>query len=215
MNAVRFARRPQLARALALLGCSLFLLLACGRRDEAAAPAVDEAAIAQQAQENIFEEILRKLKADPDNPDLLYHLGDLYDRHGQYDKAVATFTRVVALKPDLGYAHFKLGTAYSRLNQPEPAIKALTRAAALLPDNPVVLNNLGIAYGKQERWDEEIAALQKAVAIRPRYAAARFNLALTYLKKGNQAGARAEYQALNEFDATLAAELLPRLEGAK
>jgi tetratricopeptide (TPR) repeat protein len=204
-------------RLLALLFCGLLLNYGCGRKDESKPPepTASEAEINSHSNENVFEEYLRKVKADPNNADHLYHLADLYDRGGQYEKAIENFAKVIAIKPDMGYAYFKMGTAYSRLNQPEKAIEVLKQAAVHLPDNPVVLNNLGIAYGKMERWDEEIAALKKAIAIRSQYASAHYNLGLTYLKKGNKAAARAEYQALNEFDGTMARELLQKLEGGK
>lgn len=199
---------------LLILACTLLQNFGCGRNEESKSkeePA-SESAINSYSNENVFEEYLRKVQSDPKNVDNLYHLADLYDRNAQYDKAVATFAKVIALKPDLGYAYFKMGTAYSRMNQPEKAIEALKGAAAHLPDNPMVFNNLGIAYGKLGRLDEEVTALKKAIAIRPQYASARFNLGLTYLKKGNQAAARAEYQAMNEFDGTMARELLQRIE---
>lgn len=199
---------------LSILLCALLLNCGCGRKDDNKAPesTASEAEINAHSSENVFEEYLRKVQDDPKNADYLYHLADLYDRGGQYEKAVENFAKVIAIKPDMDYAYFKMGTAYSRMNQPEKAIEALKTAAARLPDNPVVLNNLAIAYGKLGRWDDEIAALKKALAIRPQYASARYNLGLTYLKKGNQAGARAEYLALNEFDGTLARELLKNLE---
>lgn len=203
-------------RTLLLLICTM-LVWGCGRKEESKtpeAPATDAAANAYST-ENVFEEYLRKVQGDPKNPDNLYHLADLYDRNAQYDKAVETYTKVIALNPEMGYAYLKMGTAYSRLNQPEKAIATLKDAAVHLPNNPTVLNNLGIAYGKLGQWDEEIGALKKALAIRPRYASARFNLGLTYLKKGDLAAARAEYQALNEFDGTMARELLQRLEAGK
>lgn len=199
---------------LPILLCALLFNYGCGRKDESKAPepTASEAEINAHSSENVFEEYLRKVKDDPKNAEYLYHLADLYDRGGQYEKAIENFAKVIAIKPDMGYAYFKMGTAYSRMNQPEKAIESLKGAAAHLPDNPVVLNNLGIAYGKLGRWDEEIATLKKAIAIRSQYASARYNLGLTYLKKGNQAAARAEYQALNEFDGTMARELLTRLE---
>jgi tetratricopeptide (TPR) repeat protein len=202
---------------LSILLCALLLNCGCGRKDESKTPALSlsESEINAHSSENVFEEYLRKVQAEPNNAEYLYHLADLYDRNGQYEKAIENFAKVIAIKPEMGYAYFKMGTAYSRINQPEKAVEVLKSAAARLPDNPVVLNNLGIAYGKLGRWDAEIAALKKAIAIRPQYASARYNLGLTYLKKGNQAGARAEYQALNEFDGTMARELLKSLEAEK
>ncbi|NTV14639.1 MAG: tetratricopeptide repeat protein [Desulfobulbaceae bacterium] len=205
------------SRPVVILACFLLLSSGCGHKEEdkPQEAGASEAQVNAHTSENVFEEYLRKVKNDPKNVDNLYHLADLYDRNAQYEQAVETFAKVIALKPDMGYAYLKMGTAYSRINQPEKAIAILKDAAAHLPNNPVVMNNLGIAYGKLGHWDEEIAALKKAIAIRSRYASARYNLGLTYLKKGNLAAARAEYQALNEFDGTMAQELLKQIEAGK
>lgn len=199
-----------------ILICIFSLTSGCDRKKEPPKeePA-SEAQINASSNENVFEEFLRKVKEDPKNADKLYHLADLYDRNAQYDKAVETFARVIAIKPDMGYAYLKMGTAYSRMNQPEKAVEILKDAANHLPNNPQVMNNLGIAYGKLGRMDDEIAALKKAVAIRSHYASARYNLGLTYIKKGNLAAARAEYQALNEFNETMAQDLLRQIEAGK
>jgi len=200
-----------------ILACMLLLNSGCSHKEEEKPQeqAASETQINAHTNENVFEEFLRKVKDDPKNVDNLYHLADLYDRNAQYEQAVETFAKVIAIKPDMGYAYLKMGTAYSRMNQPEKAIAILKDAAAHLPNNPVVMNNLGIAYGKLGRWDEEISALKKAITIRSRYSSARFNLGLTYLKKGNLAAARAEYQALNESDGTMAQDLLKEIEAGK
>ena len=191
---------------------TLVLPVGCGKKEEAQTPVVDERAINEYSHENVFEETYRKVQANPKNVDDLYHLADLYDRQGRYQQAVDTFRKVIELDPDLGYAYFKMGTAYSRMNQPEKAIEVLRQAAEIMPNNPVVLNNLGIAYGKIDRLDEEIAAFKKALEIRPRYSSARLNLALVYLKQGDRQHAQEQYEALKEFDVTMAARLLQRIE---
>jgi len=204
---------PQVFIAVAVL----LLGQSCGHKEESKPqqPVASEAQIIAHSNENIFEEFLRKVKDDPKNVDNLYHLADLYERNNQYEKAIETFAKVIAIKPDMGYAYLKMGTSYSRMNQPDKAVAILKDAAGHLPRNPVVLNNLGIAYGKLGRLDDEIDALKRAIAIRSRYASARYNLGLTYINKGNLAAARSEYQALNEFNSTMALDLLKQIEAGK
>lgn len=191
------------------------LLPGCGKKQEEETPSVSEQAVNEYASDNVFIQTYRQVQAEPNNADAIYHLADLYDRQGQYQKAIDNFRRVIELDPDRNFAYFKMGTAYSRLNQPEKAVEVLKEAAKHLPKSPVVLNNLGIAYGKLDRLDDEIATFQKALEIRPRYSAVRFNLALTYLKKGDRERAMAQYEALKKFDVTMAEEVLKRIEANK
>jgi tetratricopeptide (TPR) repeat protein len=164
--------------------------------------------------ENAYETVLRDLQADPNNMKAVYHLGDLYFRDGLYEKAVENFRRVVAADPSRGYVFLQLGTALSRLQRYEEALDAFSQAVDKLKDPTVAYNNMGIAYGKLGRYQDEIKALGKALEYRPRYAAARYNLGVTLIKVGDLEGARQQYQALNEFDLTMAKALLDEIEKA-
>ncbi len=209
--------RPQ--HFFALMGfCVLLGLSGCGQDKKAVdndRPAGEEQAANQYSYENVFEEVLRQVQADPKDENALYHLADLYDRQGQYQKAVETYRKVLVINPNRDYVYFKMGTAYSRLGQPVQAVEVLAEATSHLPENPVVWNNLGIAYGKLGRVDKEVESLHRALKIRPRYASARFNLAVVYLKKGDKAAAKAQYDELKTFDETLAQELLSRFNAGE
>jgi tetratricopeptide (TPR) repeat protein len=166
------------------------------------------------ANESPYDTILRELQTDPDNVEALYHLGDLYYRDGLYEKAVENFRKVVDQDPDRGYVYLKLGTSLNRLQRFAEALDAFGNAVANLQDPAIAYNNMGITYGKLGRYQEEIDALQKALNSRPRYASARYNLGVTLIKVGNLDGARQQYQALNEFDLTMAQALLDEIEKA-
>lgn len=167
-----------------------------------------------QSPESVFDEVKKKVDQNPRDADALYHLADLYDRTGQYAEAAQTYQKVVALKPDMGYAYFKMGTAYDRIDQPAEAVKAFNKAIKLMPKNAVAYNNLGIAYGKLGKLNDEIAALQKAVKIRPNYSSARYNLGVTYLKTGNKKAALKEYESLKAFDESTAEALMQEIQRA-
>ncbi len=198
---------------LGLLSLTVPLLLfstACKKEEPRAtsSPAQD---LNQLSNETVFDEVLKKVKENPKDAEALYHLADLYDRSGQYPEAIENYKKVIALKPDMGYAYFKMGTAYDRLNQPAEAVTALKKATSLMPKNAIAFNNLGVAYGKLGRLDDEIASLQRAIKIRSAYSSARYNLGLTYLKKGNKKAAMKEYENLKNFDEGTAEALLQEI----
>jgi tetratricopeptide (TPR) repeat protein len=164
--------------------------------------------------ENAYETVLRELQEDPNNILALYHLGDLYFRDGEYEKAVENFQRVVAADPSRGYVFFQMGTALSRIGRLEEALDAFKKAIPQLKHPEVAYNNMGIAYGRLGRYQDEIAAMKNAIALRPRYASARYNLGVTQIKVGDLEGAREQYEALNKFDLTIAKALLKEIEKA-
>jgi tetratricopeptide (TPR) repeat protein len=164
--------------------------------------------------ENAYETVLRELKSDPDNIEALYHLGDLYFRDGRYEKAVENFRKVLAADPSRGYVFFRMGTALNRIQRYEEALDAFQHSLDNIKNPTVAYNNMGITFGKLGRFQEEIGALKKAIELRPRYASARYNLGVTLIKVGDIEGAREQYQALNEFDVTIAEALLKEINKA-
>jgi tetratricopeptide (TPR) repeat protein len=189
---------------------SMPLLVSCKKKEE---QPVSSPAQNPYSNESIFFQVKQELAKNPNDPDALYHLADLYDRNSQYPEAIETYQKVVKLKPDMGYAYFKIGTAYDRLNQPEKAIEAFKEAAKHMPAYAVIYNNMGVAYGNLRKFDEEVASLKKAIQLRPRYSAARFNLGVTYMKLGNRKAAMKEYEELRKFDEGAAAALLKEIKG--
>lgn len=200
-----------LGRVLCILILSAIFFIACkDKSPDGKAQPINPYGI-----DTVYEEIKEKLSKEPDNPDLWYHLADLYERNGAYAQEIDALKKVLQLKPDMGYAYFKMGTAYSRLNMPDEAIGAFKKALRFMPQNPVLYNNLAIAYGKKGLIDEEIKALEKAVSLRPGYATARFNLGKAYLKVGNKKAAIEQYRRLSQIDQGMAELLLKEMEVKK
>jgi tetratricopeptide (TPR) repeat protein len=162
-----------------------------------------------------FELLLEKGQRDPGDAATWYHIADLYERSQQYGREVDALGKVLAAKPDMGYASFKLANAYNRLGKREEAIAAFLRADKTWPNSPVLFNNLGWTYGQVGRTKDQVAALRRAVQLRPRYATARRNLAVVLLKQGDRAGAEEQYRAIKEFDEDTAAELRHVIETGK
>ncbi len=194
---------------------ALGLGLSCACTKEAPQKKAQERAVNPYSAESVFEEVQTQLKKNPNDTDALYHLADLYDRNSQYAEAIDTYKKVVALKPDMGYAYIKMGTAYDRLNKPAEAIAAFRTAERHLPKYPVLYNNMGIAYGRLGSYDNEIAALRKAISLRPTYSTARYNLGMAYLRKHDRQAALKEYEKLKEFDEGTAESLRKEIDHGK
>ena len=117
-----------------------------------------------------------------------------------YREEVDALKKVIAIKPEMGYAYMELGTACNRLGQYRDAIENLQKAKKFLPQYAVIYNNLAVTYGKIGKVDEEIGALKKAISLRPRYTTARYNLGVVSLKKGERGEALKQLSELKKFD---------------
>jgi tetratricopeptide (TPR) repeat protein len=162
--------------------------------------------------ETVFAETKRKLEAHPEDIDEWYHLGDLYERSGQYADAVDCYKKIIKLLPAQGYAYLKMGTAYQQLGKSQEAVAALKEAIRYMPRYAVAYNNLGTAYGKLGQNHEEISALKKALQLRPGYVTARFNLGMAYLRMGDKKAALQQYALLNDVSSGAAEDLKKEID---
>ncbi|MHB8836020.1 MAG: tetratricopeptide repeat protein [Candidatus Methylomirabilia bacterium] len=193
----------------ALVACSISVLLVAGCSEKKAPPAPPVAVKGDM--ELLVEQGLKDLK----DAETWFHIADRYEMARQYPQQLDALQKVIAAKPELGYAHLKLGNTYNRLGKREEAIRSFLEAKKTLPSNPVLFNNLGWTYGQVGRTKEQIAALRQAISLRPRYATARFNLGLVLLRQGDRKGAEEQQAALLAFDQGAADDLKKQIEGQK
>ncbi len=178
-------------KKLLMIAAASVILASCSH-ERGTAPAV--------AEKTDFETLTERITADPKDVEAWYRLADLYNRSGMYRKEVDALEKVLALKPDMGYAYMELGAAYNRLGQYRDAIENLNKAKRYFPRNPALYNNLAVTYGRMGNRDEEIALLKKAISLRPRYGTARYNLGVVSLRKGDRSEAFRQYEELKKFD---------------
>ena len=74
----------------------------------------------------------------------------------QLDKAVKSYEKALAIKPDYAEAHNNLGIAFKDLAQLDAAVKCYEQALAIKPDYAEAHNNLGNAF-------KDLAQLDAAV----------------------------------------------------
>jgi tetratricopeptide (TPR) repeat protein len=184
------------------------LVFSCSREaGKPAAPAVE--------QKNDIQLLREQIQRDPQDADALYHLAELYDRAGLFQEEIDTLQKVVAIKPEMGYAWFKMGTACNRIEKYQDAVANFTKATRSIQNQPMLYNNLAFSYGKLGKTDQQIAALKKAIALRPGYNIARFNLGMAYLKAGQQKEALQQYAVLKDRDEGYALALKKEIDSKR
>ncbi|NAZ37647.1 tetratricopeptide repeat protein [Rubellimicrobium sp. CFH 75288] len=128
-------------------------------------------AIARQAQddwEGAEADLRAALALEPDQPQLLNHLGySLVERGEKLDEALAMIERAVEAEPQNGAIVDSLGWAFFKLGRFEEAVEQLERAAALEPTDPVINDHLGDAYWKVGREREARFQWRRALSFGP------------------------------------------------
>jgi tetratricopeptide (TPR) repeat protein len=114
--------------------------------------------------------MLEQLKTDPQNPDLLTSLGNLYYDAQQYPVAVEYYGRALEARPANVAVRTDRGTAYWFMGNADAAITEFNKALTYAPNNPNTLFNLGLVKwrGKKDGAGA-VADWQKLLAANPNY----------------------------------------------
>jgi cytochrome c-type biogenesis protein CcmH/NrfG len=115
---------------------------------------------------------LEKLKSDPNNPDLLASIGNVYYDVQIYPTAIDYYQRALKARPDDVSIRTDLGTAEWYTGSTDAAIEEFNQALSYDPNNANTLFNLGIVkwQGKMD-IDGAVAAWQKLLEKNPNYEA--------------------------------------------
>ena len=116
--------------------------------------------------------LLQQLKTDPNNPDILTGVGNLYYDARQYSTAVDFYSRALRSKPNDAAVRTDMATAYWYLGNTDAAITEFNKALSYSPDSPNTLFNLGLVkwQGKHDSAGA-IADWKKLLSANPNYEA--------------------------------------------
>ncbi len=119
------------------------------------------------------EETMKKLEAlgylTPDNPDALHNLGQRYQQKGEYQKAIESYKKAIAMRPTFYNAYNNLATCYGELKMYPEAIDALEKCIKLKPDDYYAMSNLAVIMMHTNRPDEALRFAKQAVDTEPAY----------------------------------------------
>ncbi len=141
------------------------------------APAMGGAATGQPTPEQLklmadkqAAPLLEKLKADPNNPDLLASIGNFYYDAQQFPIAIDYYGRALKAKPSDAAIRTDMATADWYMGNADAAIAEFNRALTYEPNKANTLFNLGLVkwQGKMD-INGAVADWQKLLATNPNY----------------------------------------------
>jgi tetratricopeptide (TPR) repeat protein len=137
----------------------------------------------------------------PDYAEAYNNRGITFKDMGQFDDALADYSKAVSLKPNYIDALYNCGIALQQLNRLDEAIVSYSKAILLRPNYVKALNNRGNIFKDLDRLDEALADLSKAVKLKPDDAVALNNRGLVLRGLGRFEAAMSDSNAailLNE-----------------
>jgi len=134
-----------------------------------AAPAADATRL-KQAADTQAAPLLDQLRSNPQNPDLLVSVGNLYYDAQQYPTAIEYYGRALQARPTDANVRTDMGTAYWYMGNADAALAQFNQALTYAPDNPNTLYNRGLVkwQGKKDGAGA-LADWEKLLATNPNY----------------------------------------------
>ena len=124
----------------------------------------------QQMADTQVAPLLEKLKADPNNADLLANIGNVYYDAQQYPSAIDFYQRVLKVQPNNTGVRTDMATAYWYTGNADTAITEFKKSLSYEPTKANTLFNLGIVQwqGKMDIANA-VATWQKLLDTNPNY----------------------------------------------
>ncbi|HUU06139.1 MAG TPA: tetratricopeptide repeat protein [Patescibacteria group bacterium] len=150
---------------------------------------------------------LRILERYPDDVKAHLHLGDLYGRTGELEKAIRHFEQVLRVEPENEPALWGKNFARGLLRQRAaaaryPLLGSILEQLRAAPDDPALLNDLGAAYVTCGYPDMAVGPLRQVIAAGRFLPSAHNNLGIALLQLGDREGAKREFLAALALDGT-------------
>lgn len=117
-----------------------------------------------QAKESRFRELAEK---EPENPDPLAALGDLYFENNNFAEASAQYEKALALDPNDVDTYNDLGLAYHYTGKSALAVETLRKGTKVDPSYQRIWLSLGFVLASSGRLEEAQKALEEAISLNP------------------------------------------------
>jgi tetratricopeptide (TPR) repeat protein len=132
-----------------------------------------------------------RLKIDPNDTTALSVLSYYQYLAEDYDGAIATYERYIALLPEDAAGYNNKALVYKRRGQYAEEESLYRIALALDPDDETALNNLAVNLSHQKRFEEALAIMRHLEVIDPGDPYADLHRSKIYAEMGNDAQALA------------------------
>ncbi len=115
------------------------------------------------------------LRESPEEPRSWNNMGDVYARHGEFDKSIEAFTQAVTINPQYADAYHNIGNTYIQMKKYDEAVPYFEKALSINPNLWQSYQDLaGIAVEKKE-YQKALGYIEQALAINPADASLKQN----------------------------------------
>ncbi len=132
---------------------------------------------------------------------------------GQYQQAIAEYSRSINLLPSNPEPYLGRGYVYEKLGEYQKALSDYSQAITLNPTDPQAYFIRGLLYDLLGKTEEAIQDYSMTIRLKPNHADAYFYRGIDWEKQGNTNGAIADYRNATIFGRADAESRLKALGG--
>lgn len=138
----------------------------------------------------------KQIETDATDPVALVRLAAIEEQAGEFEKAGATYEKVIKQNPENARAMIRLAVLDStKLNQARKGLDLAKSAHTLAPDDPYISETLGRMVFQAHDYAYALSLLQSAASLLPAQPDLLHDLAWAYFSVGNVAQARVSMQS--------------------
>ncbi|MEI6532788.1 MAG: tetratricopeptide repeat protein [Candidatus Roizmanbacteria bacterium] len=101
----------------------------------------------------------------PEDPKSFNNMGDVYSRHGEYEKAIEAFKHATEILPNYADAYHNMANNYQRINRKEEAMKYYLEAMKYNPNIPQTHENLSVLYFEKKDYQNAELHAKQAITL--------------------------------------------------
>jgi tetratricopeptide (TPR) repeat protein len=135
------------------------------------------------------EFIDRLLDFNPNMPEALVRLANIYDKNEEYDLAIESSSKAIAIKPDYAYAYYIRGLIYYGKEEYDKAIQDYTKAISCKANLLSAYLKRGAIYNNQSKYNKALKEYDKVLEFQPNNTDAYSGKGHAYLYKGDNRNA--------------------------
>ena len=139
-------------------------------------------------------EVLLAYQGQPQAPQTMVLVGQLWTEIGDYARAIAALDRALSADPGVPRAHFYEGLAYIRWEHWPEAAKAFQTELDLDPGDLDAMYHLGFVDQQLSKADEALALYMQVIAADPKYVNAQYEAGKILMDRGDFGGAAGHLQ---------------------
>jgi len=153
-------------------------------------------------------------QTNPEDPNACNNRGIVAAREGQYETAIAEFTRAFRRNPAFAEACYNRALVYIALGQLGPAISDFTKVVEISPALAEGYTRRGLLHVAMGQYDQAISDFTKVLEIDPASAETYFRRSLAFYAKGRYDKAWEDVRRIQDLGLPIPPEFLESLRAA-